>query len=137
MLLARSSLTCTGTYTYTDNVAISEGGAIITVGDNAINCSGVGSFACNSAQRGGAVRTRDSSYLSWNGTIQFRDNFAHFNSGGISGQVYLDGVNTFTNNSAILGSGGGVYASQAGLNGNNTFAGNFAGDKVGGISIII
>ena len=30
--------------------------------------------------------------------------------------TYLDGVNTFTNNSAILGSGGGVYASQAGLN---------------------
>ena len=55
MLLARSSLTCTGTYTYTDNVAISEGGAIITVGDNGINCSGVGSFARNSAQRGGAV----------------------------------------------------------------------------------
>ena len=30
-----------------------------------------------------------------------------------------------------------MYASQAGLNGNNTFVGNFAGDEGGGISIII
>ena len=90
IFLARSSLTCTGVYTYTDNVALSEGGAIITVGDNGINCSGVGR---NSAQRGGAIRTRDSSYLSWNGTIHFRDNSACYNGGGISGQVYLDGVN--------------------------------------------
>ena len=44
-------------------------------------------------------------------------------------------MNTFTNNSAILGSGGGVYASQAGLNGNDTFVGNIAGDEGGGISI--
>ena len=135
ILLGRSSLTCTGTYTYTDNTAVREGGAIITVGNKGINCSGEGLFARNYAQRGGAIRTRDSSFFSWKGDVHFTDNSARYNGGGISGQVYLDGTNMFTNNTAILGSGGGVYASQSVVNGTNIFIGNFAGDEGGGISI--
>ena len=142
MLVAKSSLSFTGTTLFARNIAY-RGGGICIENISTVIFGEISTFTNNSVWDGdsrGGIAVQDNSILTLSRTNTFVSNSVssrYSNSGG--GGIYvqdnstltLSGTNTFVSNSASsqYGNGGGIYAQDhttVNMNGDTTFTHNSA-----------
>ena len=139
-----STLTFTGNTTFFENNAInySYSGGAIWASVSSLHFNGANNFIGNSAQNGGAIYAETNSFLSFNGTSTFSQNWAPCCGGAIltfdNVMFTFNGINNFTNNFAKYYSygGGAILArsnSSLSFNGVSTFSHNSAAQKGGAI----
>ena len=164
LLAQYSNVNVEGDGKFINNSAEYGGGIFITYGSG-LTLIGNNSFAGNKAYQGGGINVYNSS-LSSRGHISFTNNIVGYGGGGLASlnsSVKLEGSSSFLGNTAT-DAGGGLYSDYSNmsvkgdgrfirnsakdggginivggnlaLNGNNSFAENFAYQNGGGISVL-
>ena len=113
-----SNITFTGNTSFRENNQTTpynfyECGGAIWASASSLYFSGANNFVGNSANscKGGAIHASTNALLVFNGTTNFRHNFANYGSAIFTyANVTLNGSNNFFNNSAKYRRGGAVYA---------------------------